>query len=56
MIIVKARSKKRLLSGDFNVIPQYNDCKNPTQWMQDALFDSQVGESSPFTFGIFRCD
>ena len=31
-----------IILGDFNVIPQKNDCKHPTQWMQDALFDSQV--------------
>ena len=31
-----------VILGDFNVIPQYNDCKTPTQWLQDALFDSQV--------------
>ena len=41
--------KKALMSeeeiivlGDFNVIPQYIDCKYPDQWTQDALFDSQV--------------
>ena len=41
--------KKALMSeeeiivlGDFNVIPQYIDCKYPDQWAQDALFDPQV--------------
>ena len=41
--------KKALMSeeeiivlGDFNVIPQYIDCKYPDQWTQDALFDTQV--------------
>ena len=37
-----ASEEEIIVLGDFNVIPQYNDCKNPTQWMQDALFDSQV--------------
>ena len=31
-----------ILLGDFNVIPQYNDCKTPSQWEQDALFDCAV--------------
>ena len=31
-----------IVLGDFNVIPQYNDCKTPSQWEQDALFDSRV--------------
>ncbi|MDC3170314.1 exodeoxyribonuclease III [Paracoccaceae bacterium] len=37
-----ASEEEIIVLGDFNVIPQYNDCKDPTQWMQDALFDSQV--------------
>ena len=28
--------------GDFNVIPQYNDCKYPERWMEDALFSHEV--------------
>ena len=31
-----------IILGDFNVIPQYNDCKTPANWTHDALFDSQV--------------
>ena len=31
-----------IVLGDFNVIPQYTDCKYPTQWLEDALFDPQV--------------
>jgi len=31
-----------IVLGDFNVIPQHNDCKTPSQWAQDALFDSEV--------------
>ncbi len=31
-----------IILGDFNVIPQHIDCKNPTQWTEDALFDSRV--------------
>ncbi len=31
-----------IILGDFNVIPQYIDCRHPAQWAQDALFDSQV--------------
>ena len=31
-----------IILGDFNVIPQYNDCKTPTHWTHDALFDSEV--------------
>ena len=37
-----ASEEEIIVLGDFNVIPQYNDCNNHTQWMQDALFDSQV--------------
>ena len=28
--------------GDFNVIPQSNDCKYPAQWEEDALFAPEV--------------
>tara|TARA_B100000683_G_scaffold259758_1_gene283864 strand:+ start:2557 stop:3330 length:774 start_codon:yes stop_codon:yes gene_type:complete len=28
--------------GDFNVIPQYNDCKYPERWTEDALFSHDV--------------
>ena len=31
-----------IVLGDFNVIPQYDDCMSPKQWAQDALFDSEV--------------
>ncbi len=31
-----------IVLGDFNVIPQDIDCKSPSQWAQDALFDPQV--------------
>ena len=34
--------KEVIVLGDFNVIPQYNDCKYPSQWVNDALFDPQV--------------
>ena len=31
-----------IVLGDFNVIPQYNDCKYPAQWEEDALFAPEV--------------
>ena len=31
-----------IVMGDFNVIPQYNDCRYPAQWEEDALFAPEV--------------
>ena len=34
--------KPALIMGDFNVIPQIEDCKDPTRWNNDALFHPKV--------------
>ena len=31
-----------IILGDFNVIPQHIDCRQPTYWEHDALFDPDV--------------
>ena len=31
-----------IVLGDFNVIPQHNDCKYPDRWTEDALFSHEV--------------
>ena len=42
--------------GDFNVIPQYNDCKDPSHWIQDALFDYQVREKFSYLLNLGYLD
>ena len=42
--------------GDFNVIPQSSDCKNPSQWIQDALFDSQVRKKFHYLLNLGYLD
>ena len=34
-----------VVAGDFNVIPQPEDCKNPAAWAQDALYLPQTREA-----------
>jgi len=31
-----------VIAGDYNVIPEPQDCDNPTSWMNDALFQPQT--------------
>lgn len=35
-------SENFILAGDFNVIPNVNDAKDITLWLQDALYDQRV--------------
>ena len=39
---LKSLGKPIVIMGDFNVIPQYNDCKYPERWTEDALFAPEV--------------
>ena len=45
-----------IVLGDFNVIPQYNDCKDHTLWAEDALFDSQVRTKFNYLLNIGYVD
>ena len=45
-----------IILGDFNVIPQYIDCKYPAQWAQDALFDSNVRTKFNFLLNLGYID
>ena len=45
-----------IILGDFNVIPQYSDCKYPAQWAQDALFDPQVRKKFNYLLNLGYLD
>ena len=51
-----ASEEEIIVLGDFNVIPQHNDCKDPTQWMQDALFDSRVRKKFHYLLNLGYVD